>query len=56
MTSMEDKLKGRRPQWKTLIMGQPHWNTTLIEDELKGRQSQWKMTSIEDNLNEIKPH
>ena len=36
MTSMEDDLNGRRPQWKT----------TLMEDNLNGRQFQWKMTLI----------
>ena len=40
MTSMDDSLNGRRPQWKT----------TSMEDD--GRKPQWKTTLMEDDLNE----
>ena len=39
MTSMEDDLNGRRPQWMT----------TSMEDVLNGRRTQWKTTSMEDD-------
>ena len=38
-TSMEDDLKGRRPQWNT-----PQWKMTSMEDDLNGRWSPRKMT------------
>ena len=42
MTTMEDDLYGRQPQWKT----------TLMEDNLNGRQPQWKKMSMEEDLKE----
>ena len=57
MTSMEDNLNGRQPQWKTTLMedGEPQWKMTTIEDDHNGRQPQWKTTSMEDNLNGRQP-
>ena len=43
ITSMEDNLNGRQPQWKT----------TSMEENLNGRQFQWKTIPIEDDLKEI---
>ena len=40
MSSMEDDLSGRRPQWKMSSM----------EDDLYARQPQWKTTSMEEDL------
>ena len=45
MNSLEGKLNGRRPQWKT----------TLMEEALYGRGPQWRTTLMEDDLNERKP-
>ena len=45
MTSMDEDLNGRRPQWKT----------TSLESNLNGRRPQWKTTSMEDNLNIRRP-
>ena len=42
MTSMEDNLNWRQPQFKTNSM----------EDNLNGRRPQWKMTSMEEDLKE----
>ena len=39
MTSMEDKIDGRQPQWKT----------TSMEDNHNGRLNQCKITSMEDD-------
>ena len=53
MTSMEDDLNGRRPQWNTTSMedGGPQSNRTSMEDDHNGRQHLWKTTSMEDDLN-----
>ena len=62
MTSMEDDLNGRLPQWKMiqakntfikeyLNRRQRQWNTSSLEDDLNGRRPKWKMTSIKYNLN-----
>ena len=40
MTSMEDDLNERQPQWKT----------TSMEDNLNGRRAQWKTSSMEDDI------
>ena len=47
MTSMEDDLRERQPQWK-MTLKEDDLNG---EDVLNGRRSRWKMTSIKDDLN-----
>ena len=46
-TSMEDKLHGIRPQWKTNLI-ENKWRITSMEDNINGIQPRLKMTSMED--------
>ena len=46
MTSIEDDLNGRQPQWKKTLM-----EDNEMEDNPDGRQPPWKTTPMEDDLN-----
>ena len=59
MTSVEDDLSGRGPQWKTILVEEdligrrPQWKTISVEDNLSGKGPQWKMTLLAWNQQNI---